>query len=454
MHEGEVNKTGNGRKRSWIVFWIALVLLLAVPPAEAGPHVIVDFSGTPTSGTAPLTVSFRDQSAGSPAGWAWYFGDETYREPWTLVNGSLGTPANKSGFSIVATPDGSIVLTGGCNHGPGNTCLINNETWRSVNYGKTWTQVNASSGWSPRLGFTSVAMPDNSIILMGGYGGNYLRDVWVSRDHGSTWTLVNTSGAPWNTRRDFSSVVLPDGSIVMTGGWYKVPQNVFNDTWRSTDQGKTWLLVNGSSGWSGRLGHSMVALPDGSIVLMGGYCFTPAPFISNETWRSTDAGRTWALMNPSSGWPARSDPASVAMPDNSIVLMGGVGNTSSSRYNDTWRSTNYGRTWTLVNASPGWPASEYPHGVVMPDSSIILVVSGGLYDVSNEIWRFIPAGSTLQKPAHTYRLPGMYQVSLQAYNDGMFNSTRKRGYISVNWAFTKGSSGGGVPLPALAPIVK
>src|SRR5207247_1391427 len=32
-----------------------------------------DFSGTPTSGTAPLTVNFSDLSSGSPTSWAWDF---------------------------------------------------------------------------------------------------------------------------------------------------------------------------------------------------------------------------------------------------------------------------------------------------------------------------------------------------------------------------------------------
>jgi len=173
-----------------------------------------DFSGDPTRGLPPLQVQFADESTGNPTGWAWYFGDEDFSGPWTQV-------------------------------------------------------PPASDWWPARHSHTSVALPDGSIVLMGGSGaGGYRNDVWRSTDQGVTWTQM-TASASWTPRRNHSSVALSDGSIVLMGGDYL--SNLFNDVWRSTDQGATWTQLTASAPWAERSNHTSVALPDGGIVLIGGY---------------------------------------------------------------------------------------------------------------------------------------------------------------------------------------
>jgi hypothetical protein len=84
------------------------------------------------------------------------------------------------------------------------------------------------------------------------------------------------------------------------------------------------------------------------------------------------------------------------MPDNSIVLMGGE-NSNYHDLNDTWRTTDEGKTWVEVNSSPGWLSRRSPTSVVMPDGSIVLM--GGTYNTTpenwiyfNETWRVQPFG--------------------------------------------------------------
>ena len=402
-------------KRNLNAFQIRVIFCLVLLVGFIGfvsAEPIVEFSANVTFGTAPLTVSFTDLSLNNPTGWAWYFGDENFTAPWTQQTASAGWLARYD-HSSVAMPDGSIVLMGG-NDGYN----LKNDVWRSTDNGATWTEVNASAGWSARTWFTSVAMPDGSIVLMGGYDGSYKNDVWRSTDNGATWTQ-QTASAGWSEKWAHSSVAMPDGSIVLMGG---ISGGSFmNDVWRSTDNGATWTRVNASAGWTARYFHSSVAMPDGSIVLMGGNDGGD----KNDVWRSTDNGATWTRVNASAGWSVRYQHSSVAMPDGSIVLMGGR-NTGNIYTNDVWRSTDSGTTWTQVTAGAGWSARYAHSSVAMPDGSIVLM--GGW---RNDVWRFMSAGSSAQNPSHTYTTPGTYKVALQVYNAGGYNSMRKTGYITV-----------------------
>ena len=241
-----------------IVLCIFLLLVLVQGVQAVAP--IASFIGTPTSGTAPLTVTFTDLSSNAPMGWAWFFGDETYTQAWTQQTVSAGWSA-RTGQTSVVMSDGSIVLMGGMDSGSN----YKNDVWRSTDTGVTWTQMAGSAAWSARVDHTSVVMPDGSIVLMGGLGSNgTLNDTWRSTDNGATWTQMAGSAA-WSARWDLTSIVMPDGSIVLMGGRVDMAdphvfRDVKNDVWRSTDNGAMWTQVNTSAGWTARYTHSSVEI--------------------------------------------------------------------------------------------------------------------------------------------------------------------------------------------------
>jgi hypothetical protein len=104
---------------------------------------VADFTADVTGGIAPLTVQFTDLSSEDPTGWAWYFGDENFANPWAQMTNRLG---QRYAHTSVALPDGSIVLMGGYN----TSGILVNDVWRSTDNGATWTQMTASAGWSAR----------------------------------------------------------------------------------------------------------------------------------------------------------------------------------------------------------------------------------------------------------------------------------------------------------------
>jgi PKD repeat protein len=418
------------------------------------PAPVANFVGTPTSGTAPLLVSFTDLSTNNPTGWAWYFGDETYLVPWMQITASPGWSA-RGDHTTVVLPDGSIVLMGGYSFN-GN---FKNDVWRSTDKGATWTQLTASAEWSVRAGHSSVVMPDGSIVLMGGgleNGSSSRNDVWRSTDKGATWTQM-TASAGWSARVMHSSVVMLDGSIVlMGGGGSGIGGGWKNDVWRSTDKGATWTQLTASAEWSVRTGHTSVVMPDGSIVLMGGSLENSLGSSRNDVWRSTDNGATWTQMTASAEWTERGGHTSVVMPDGSIVLMGGGHNDPQGRgvKNDPWRSIDNGATWTNLTASsgPGWIARDDHTTIVVPDGSIVLMGGRAVDGLKNDVWRFQPVGSSTQNPTHTYTTPGIYPVALQAYNTGGYNSMRKTGYITVTGSSAPVASFTGTPTYGTAPL--
>lgn len=98
-----------------------------------GSSTMADFTASPTSGYAPLTVAFTDRSGGSPLKWYWAFGDGTYsydRNPshtytqagtYTVTLSATYTSgmqvATKTNYITVATetPSATIALYPGWN---------------------------------------------------------------------------------------------------------------------------------------------------------------------------------------------------------------------------------------------------------------------------------------------------------------------------------------------------
>jgi PKD repeat protein len=383
------------------------------------PEPVPEFAANPASGPYPLTVSFTDYSHTDPTVWAWFFGDEDYSAPWSQVNAEASW-MKRYGQTSVVMPDGSIIMMGGSD----GTARFN-DVWRSADKGMTWTEMTSHAGWSARYFHTSVATADGSIVVMGGHDGSniFRNDVWRSTDNGVTWT-EETANAPWAGRAVHSSVALPDGSIVLFGGNNGMSGRL-NDVWRSTDYGATWTAMTTSAEWIPRWSQSASVLPDGSIVMTGGW---NSEYLY-DVWRSTDYGATWTRVNNTLGGISRGFHSTVSLPDNSILMMGGA-NEGGGR-NDVWRSADSGATWTLLTDNAAWSDRYYQNVLALPDAGVILI--GGLSGTAtSDVWQFQPAGSQEQNPVHTYTIPGTYTVALQVMNATGINSTRKSGYITVD----------------------
>jgi type II secretory pathway component GspD/PulD (secretin) len=268
-------------------------------------------------------------------------------------------------------------------------------------------------------------------VLLGGYSGNQWEDVWRSEDEGETWE--NIACAPWSQRFGHSSVVLPDGSIVLMGGYAGIGVNRFNDVWRSTDKGKTWTLMTAEAKWSGRYNHTSVVLPDGSIVLMSGF------FRLNDIWRSTDQGKTWTLVTEEAEWSGRDSHTSVVLLDGTIVLMGGD---DGSYKNDVWISDDAGQSWVEQTSDAAWSARESHSSVALVDGTIVLMGGYSSGDRNSQVYHSVDQGKSwtrMTEFAEWSQRSGHTSVVLPDGSVVLMGGSRgKEGLLNDVWRSTDG----------------
>ena len=242
---------------------------------------------------------------------------------WTLQTAEAPWQGRGNQAMVWLQPSATLVLMGG-ELASGQTL---NDVWASGDAGVTWALVGTAA-WSPRRSHVSVAIGD-VVLVMGGSAGN--DEVWASSDGGATWT-AQTLSAPWVGRMYTAAVVMADGSVMLMGG--EGAPGLLGDAWRSTDKGVTWEQATGSAAWGPRRYMGAVGLADNSVLLVGGDK-GPSGGLQRTMWRSYDLGVSWVPVGGETGWSARIGMGVVAMLDGSVLVMGGGVGTAAEH--DVWR---------------------------------------------------------------------------------------------------------------------
>ena len=181
----------------------------AISPSNPPPPPTADFSGTPTSGTAPLTVAFTDSSTGSPTSWSWTFGD-----------GATSTAQNPTHtYSAAGTSTVALTVT---NAGGSDTL----------------TRPGYISATSPPPDFTLTASPSKQTVVR---GGSTSYTIGVSAVNGFSGSVsLTVTGLPANSSSAFSAnpVSVPAANT----------STLTVTTSSATKQGSYTLTVSASSG--------------------------------------------------------------------------------------------------------------------------------------------------------------------------------------------------------------
>lgn len=388
-----------------------------------------DFTGTPTSGTAPLDVSFTDTSTPGASAWNWDFGDggsssaqnptHTYAAPGNYTvslaaTGLGGTDCETKIDYVSATQGGEAVFRNG------------------------GTNPAAYAAAPPVIGTTWVAEVETSA-----FPGTFATIVF-----GRSSSIPGVNTIYGRLLIDPSSNVLFNSIVASSGGvdshTFPLPSNV--------------SLI-------GRTGFTQAM------------CFGPGGTALLTNAVDLVVGTTPVIAAPAAGLAGTPTlgnvPLTVAFSDTSTGSVTGwswdFGDGGSSTSANPTHTYTDGGTYavSLVVEGPGGFDLVYEAGFVTvndpaPDFSATPLTGNSPLsvaytdlttgNVTSWSWDFGDANvSTLQNPTNTYVVEGTYTVSLTATGPGGSNTETKVDYVTVS-AGPPTTNFSGSPLSGIVPL--
>jgi uncharacterized repeat protein (TIGR01451 family) len=229
-----------------------------------------------------------------------------------LTWAAVGSHAAKSPKALAINPlDSSIVYLG--TNGGG--------IYKSTDSGVTFTASNTGLPVSLNIGAIAIAPSASSTYYAAASGIGFFR----STDRGYTWTKRSSSVATVNATNYIA--ISPTNEDVIYAG--------FDQVYKSTDGGANWTSTGIDPSGTHWFQSAAVDPQNASHVIVAD---------SNllKSWRSTDAGATWAtsttLLPSSYFYRIVFDQASSS-------------NVYAATYDYVWRSTNNGATWAQSSSS-------------------------------------------------------------------------------------------------------
>ena len=187
-----------------------VALSMALNPGVLAP--VANFSGTPTSGNAPLAVNFTDSSTNTPTAWSWTFGDTTsstvrnpshtytgvgsYTVALTATNAGGNNTLTKTNY-ISATAPAPVANFSGtptCGAAPLAVTFTDSSTNSPTAWSWTFGDGGTSTAQNPSHSYTSAGSFTVALTATNAYGNNTLtKSNYITA---AVTPVANFSGTP------------------------------------------------------------------------------------------------------------------------------------------------------------------------------------------------------------------------------------------------------------------
>ena len=356
------------------------------------PPPVAGFTATPLSGNAPLTVSFIDQSSGSPPlTWSWDLGDGStsteqnpvhqylapgsYNVTLTVTNaGGESTESRESYITVGAVAP--LAADFSANTTTGTVPLIVQFTDTSTGNPGAWSWTFERGYSYPMIGDVRIIPPYGSAtsaeknpVISYPEPGNYSVSLTVSRT-GETDTITKEDYIqvhPPAPQVDFGAYPREGPAPLEVEFWENVPFSYYYDEF-------LWDFGDGTNGTGYWLYHTYTepGLYDVTLTVTSAYG-------TNSTTRAD-------FINVTAPMPPVPDFVGAPLAGNAPL---------SVNFTDTSAGIVSSRSWDFGDGTTAW-------------------------------------SNATQSIMHTYLLPGTYTVTLTAGNDGGQETLAKTAYVVVN----------------------
>jgi PKD repeat protein len=440
---GFITMKGNFMKTYSIIALFAFGSLFISNGAQAQYAPVASFTSDVSSGVAPLTVNFTDNSTNTPTSWSWDFGDgntSTVQNPSNIYT-SAGTftvtltVSNDSGSDyttsvITVTSAGSVPIA---NFTPdvttGTVPLTVNFTDNSTNSPTIWA-------WDFGDGNTSTLQsPSNTFIKTGTFN--------------VTLTATNASGS--STPYTSTITVTPAGSVPVANFTPDVTSGtvplIVNFTDNSTNSPTSWawdfgdgntstlqnpsntftkkgafnvtLTATNANGSSTPYSATITVMPSDSIPVASFYSDISsgdAPLKITFTDNSTNSPTSWA-------WDFGDGNTSTLQNPSNTFIKTGTFTVTLTATNASGSSTPYTST-ILVNSS-GVPVAQFAADIYSGVAPLTVnFTDQSINTPTSWLWQFGTSSSAIiQNPSYTFNSPGAYTVKLIVKNSSGTNTT-------------------------------